>query len=116
MGAVGLPGTSGFVGEFLSILAIFSVSKVYAFLAGLGVILGACYMLILYRGVWFQQITNDKINKISDLGTIENAVLLACAILVILFGFAPNLLLQFFNINALELANKALASLNLPNP
>ena len=116
MGAVGLPGTSGFVGEFLSILAIFSVSKVYAFLAGLGVILGACYMLILYRGVWFQQITNDKINKISDLGTIENAVLLACAVLVILFGFAPNLLLQFFNTNALELANKALASLNLPNP
>ena len=105
MGAVGLPGTSGFVGEFLSIIAVFSVNKIYAFLAGLGVVLGALYMLILYRKVWLQEITNHKVNKISDLNLAEKIALITLASLVILFGFAPNLVLQFFNDYSLNIAN-----------
>jgi NADH-quinone oxidoreductase subunit M len=105
MGAVGLPGTSGFVGEFLSIMAVFSVNKIYAFLAGLGVVLGALYMLILYRKVWLQEITNHKVNKISDLNLAEKIALITLANLVILFGFAPNLVLQFFNDYSLNIAN-----------
>ena len=105
MGAVGLPGTSGFVGEFLSIIAVFSVNKIYAFLAGLGVVLGALYMLILYRKVWLQEITNHKVNKISDLNLAEKIALTTLASLVILFGFAPNLVLQFFNDYSLNIAN-----------
>jgi NADH-quinone oxidoreductase subunit M len=105
MGAVGLPGTSGFVGEFLSIMAVFSVNKIYALIAGLAIVLGALYMLILYRKVWLQEITNHKVNKISDLNLFEKTALITLSSLVILFGFAPNLVLQFFNDYSLNIAN-----------
>ncbi len=105
MGAVGLPGTSGFVGEFLSIMAVFSVSKIYALLAGFGVVLGAVYMLILYRKVWLQEISNHKVNKISDLNLSEKISLISLSTLVVLFGFAPNLILQFFNDYSLNIVN-----------
>jgi len=71
----------------------------------LGVVLGALYMLILYRKVWLQEITNHKVNKISDLNLAEKIALITLASLVILFGFAPNLVLQFFNDYSLNIAN-----------
>ncbi len=96
MASVGLPGTSGFVGEFLSIIGAFQASKITAILAALGVIFGACYMLWLYKRVWFSEITNSKIKSFQDLDRSEFIALGSMSILVILFGITPNLLADFF--------------------
>lgn len=96
MGSVGLPGTSGFVGEFLAIIGTFQANKIVAILSTIGVVLGACYMLWLYKRVIFSEITNSKIEKLHDLNTIELISLSAIALLVILFGIMPNLLLSYF--------------------
>ena len=53
LGSIGLPATSGFVGEFLAIIGVFQVSKLFAILATLGVILGVCYMLPLYSNIFY---------------------------------------------------------------
>ncbi len=96
MGSVGLPGTSGFVGEFLAILGTFQASKITAILSAVGVILGACYMLWLYKRVLFGEIVNVKIESLKDLNAIEFVSLGTIAILVILFGLLPNLILTYF--------------------
>lgn len=98
MGSVGLPSTSGFVGEFLTIIGTFQVSKITAVLASLGVILGACYMLWLYKRVWFSEIENDKISSFTDVNKIEFVSLAVMAVLVVLFGIFPNLILSFFKL------------------
>ncbi len=98
MASVGLPSTSGFVGEFLSIIGTFKASKITAIIAAFGVILGACYMLWLYKRVWFSEITNHHIDGISDLGKIEFISLAVMAFFVILFGILPNLILSFFEL------------------
>jgi NADH-quinone oxidoreductase subunit M len=96
MASVGLPGTSGFVGEFLTIIGTFKASKSVAIFAALGVIFGACYMLWLFKRVWFSEITNHHVDDISDLNKVEFISLFLMALLVILFGILPNLLLQFY--------------------
>lgn len=96
MASVGLPGTSGFVGEFLTIIGAFQASKEVAFFATFGVILGACYMLWLYKRVWFSEITNEKIKDILPLTKVEFCSLTLMAILVVLLGIKPNLVLDFF--------------------
>ncbi|MSP33305.1 MAG: NADH-quinone oxidoreductase subunit M [Rickettsiales bacterium] len=96
MGSVGLPGTSGFVGEFLAIIGTFQANKIVAILSTIGVVLGACYMLWLYKRVLFGEITNAKIEKLHDLNAIELISLSAIALLVVLFGIMPNLLLSYF--------------------
>lgn len=98
MASVGLPSTSGFVGEFLTIIGTFKVSKITAILASFGVILGACYMLWLYKRVWFSEITNDKINEIKDLNKVEFASLSLMAVFVMVLGIVPNLVLSFFKL------------------
>lgn len=103
MASVGLPGTSGFVGEFLTILGTFKASKITAILAAIGVILGACYMLWLYKRVWFGEITNPAIAKISDLGKIEFISLGLMASFVLALGIFPNLVLQFFELPVIGL-------------
>lgn len=96
MASVGLPGTSGFVGEFLAILGTFKANKAAAILSAIGVILGACYMLWLYKRVWFSEITNHHVDEISDLGKIEFISLAVMAFFVILLGILPNLVLNYF--------------------
>ncbi len=98
MASVGLPGTSGFVGEFLSILGTFKANKAAAILSAIGVILGACYMLWLYKRVWFSEITNHHVDEISDLGKVEFISLGLMAVFVILLGVLPNLVLSFFTL------------------
>jgi len=98
MGSVGLPGTSGFVGEFLTIMGAFIASKEMAFFAAIGVVLGACYMLWLYKRVWFSEITNKDIKTLAPLNIYEASTLGVMAVLVVVFGIAPNLLLEYFNI------------------
>lgn len=96
LASVGLPGTSGFVGEFLSIVGTFKVNKIVAILATIGIILGACYMLWLYKRTIFSEITNKNIEKFQDLNGVEFVSLALIAAFVILFGIAPNLLLNYF--------------------
>jgi NADH-quinone oxidoreductase subunit M len=67
LAALGLPGTSGFIGEFLILMGAFKDNFLVAFVASLGVILGAAYMLWLYKRVVFGKLVNDDLNKLSDL-------------------------------------------------
>ena len=105
MAAVGLPGTSGFVGEFLSIIGAFQVNKTAAILAAFGVVLGATYMLWLYARVLFGEIKNNKIKTIADVNKIEFFVLLTISILVLLIGIYPASVLRFLDIPVQEIIN-----------
>ena len=105
MASVGLPGTSGFVGEFLTIIGTFAANKTVAILAATGVILGACYMLWLYKRVWFSEIHNHHVDEVSDLGKIEFVSLALMAVFVILLGILPNLILGYFEIPAQNLTS-----------
>lgn len=89
MANVGLPGTSGFVGEFLTMLAAFQANTWVAFFAAFGVILSACYALWLYRRVIFGAFSKESLKGILDLDAREVAVLLPLVLLTILFGFYP---------------------------
>ncbi len=89
MANVGLPGTSGFVGEFLVLVAIFQVNTWFAAIATLGVILSAAYALWLYRRVIFGALTKDSLKAIFDLNTREKVIIYPLLILIIVFGFYP---------------------------
>ncbi|MFT6106168.1 MAG: NADH-quinone oxidoreductase subunit M [Rickettsiales bacterium] len=105
MAAVGLPGTSGFVGEFLTIIGAFQVSKITAILAAVGVVLGATYMLWLYSRVIFGEVKNEKLKDIKDVNKIEFFVLLSIAVLVLLIGIYPSIVLRFLDVPAQEIIN-----------
>ena len=94
LGSLGLPGTTGFIGEFLILLGTFKVNFIVATIASLGVILGAAYMLWLYRRVVFGEITNIEVNKLKDLNRSEILVLSTLATVSIFFGFYPDPLLS----------------------
>ena len=94
LGSLGLPGTTGFVGEFLILLGTFKVNFTVVTVASLGVILGAAYILWLYRRVVFGEITNPDVKKLNDLNKPEMIILSFLAIVSILFGFYPDPLLS----------------------
>jgi len=94
LGALGLPGTTGFIGEFLILLGTFKVNFTVATIASLGVILGAAYMLWLYRRIVFGEITNAEVKKLVDLNRSEMIILTVLAFVTILFGFYPQPLLS----------------------
>ena len=89
MANVGLPGTSGFVGEFLTMLAAFQVNTWVAFFAATGVIFSAAYALFLYRRMIFGALEKPKLKAIADMTPREIAVMAPLVILTILFGFYP---------------------------
>jgi len=89
LASVGLPGTSGFVGEFLVLLGVFRVSTLEAFLAGTALFLGAMYMLYLYRRVIFGTITRDEVRAMLDLSLREKFVFAPLLILVLWMGIYP---------------------------
>src|SRR5213078_348978 len=89
MANVGLPGTSGFVGEFLTLIGTFRVNIPVATLATLGVILSAAYALWLYRKVIFGKLEKPKLLSIQDLGWREVVVLAPLVFFTILFGIYP---------------------------
>jgi NADH-quinone oxidoreductase subunit M len=90
LGSVGLPGTSGFIGEFLSMQGAFLSNTWMAFVAGLGVILGAAYMLWLYRRVFFGPLTKDDVKAMPDLTWKEYGALVPLGILVLVMGIQPH--------------------------
>ena len=94
MANVGLPGTSGFVGEFLSLIGAFRINIYVAILATTGVILSAAYALWLYKRVVFGVITNKAIEELKDINAREYVILFPLAFLIILFGVYPNLIIE----------------------
>ncbi|MCY4452576.1 MAG: NADH-quinone oxidoreductase subunit M [Immundisolibacterales bacterium] len=90
----GLPGTSGFVGEFLVILGSFQANFWIALLAGLTLILGAAYTLWMYKRVVFGEVANEGVAGLDDLNPREFIVLAALAVAVLLFGLWPAPLLE----------------------
>ncbi len=94
---VGLPGTSGFVGEFLVIVGVFQVSTWVAFLATTGIILSVCYALWLYRRVVFEELTKESLMNIMDLNRREIIIFVPLVFLVILFGVWPMPILDIFH-------------------
>ena len=111
LASVGLPGTSGFVGEFLTILGAFKFNTSLAFFAATGIILSAVYMLYLYKRLIFGIITNEKLRNILDLNWREKAIMIPLIIVVILIGIFPNIFLEPMRlpieniINNYEIAN-----------
>jgi len=106
----GLPGTSGFVGEFLVILASFKANVWYAFLAGTTLVLGAAYTLWLVKRVIFGEIANDKVAALSDLNGRELLVLGVLALAVLLVGLWPAPLLNVMRASTQHLAEQLLFS------
>src|SRR3954466_10220352 len=90
LASVGLPGTSGFVGEFLILLGTFRVSTLECFLAATALFLGAMYMLYLYRRVIFGTITRDDLRGMTDLSLREKIVFAPLLILVLWMGIYPS--------------------------
>jgi len=94
LAALGLPGTSGFVGEILILMGAFQKNILVAVLASLGVIFSAAYMLWLYKRVVFGKINNNELTKIYDLNKTEIFILSSLAFLILFFGFYPEPLLN----------------------
>ncbi|WP_319499234.1 NADH-quinone oxidoreductase subunit M [uncultured Cohaesibacter sp.] len=89
MANIGLPGTSGFVGEFLTIIGVFQVNTWVALFAATGVILSASYALWLYRRIIFGKLEKESLKGILDMDAREKIILVPLAALTILFGFYP---------------------------
>ncbi len=94
MASVGLPGTSGFVGEFLVLLGVFQVNTWVALFASTGLILGAAYMLYLYRRVVLGRLTRDDLKDILDMSPREVAMFVPLIVIVIWMGVYPNTFLE----------------------
>ena len=108
LGALGLPGTSGFVGEFLILMGTFKKSFLVATIASLGVILGAAYMLWLYKRIIFGEIINNEIKSMIDLKKFEILILFSLVIPIIFFGFYPEPLINSIEVsvgNLLDIYN-----------
>ena len=89
LASVGLPGTSGFVGEFLILIGTFQVNTWVALLGATGVIIGAAYMLYLYRRVIFGELTKEDLKKILDVSPREIAVFAPLILIVFFMGIYP---------------------------
>ena len=99
LAALGLPGTSGFVGEFLVLVGVLQKNILVAILASLGVILAAAYMLWLYKRVIFGKITNSEIKIMSDLNKTEIYIFSSLAFLILFFGVYPEPLFNTIDIS-----------------
>ena len=99
LAAIGLPGTSGFIGEFLILMAVFSKNFLVATIASLGVIFAAAYMLWLYRRIVFGNLVKEDLKKMLDLNKTEVLILWSLAIPTIFFGFYPEPLINTFEVS-----------------
>ncbi|CAA9236205.1 MAG: NADH-ubiquinone oxidoreductase chain M [uncultured Craurococcus sp.] len=113
MASIGLPGLANFVGEFLVIVGAWRVNAWVAFGAALGMILGAAYMLYLYRRVSFGRITRDDLKALLDLSPREYAVFAPLIALTLWMGIYPQPFLSFFEASVAALVARHEAALNL---
>ena len=103
LAALGLPGTSGFVGEFLILMGVFKDNFLVAVIASLGVILGAAYMLWLYKRVVFGKLVNKDLTTMVDLNKSEYFILTCLAIPTLFFGFYPEPLINTIEVSVNDL-------------
>jgi len=106
LASVGLPGTGGFVGEFLVLVGAFKANSWVAALAATGVILGAVYMLYLYRRVIFGKLTKEHLLKIKDLNPREMMVFVPLIILVFWMGVYPSSFLDMMHVSVNNLIDR----------
>ena len=99
LGALGLPGTSGFIGEFLVLMGAFKKNILVATIASLGVILGAAYMLWLYKRIMFGKIINEDLKKMVDLKRFEIVTLGILIVPILFFGFYPEPLINSIEVS-----------------
>jgi NADH-quinone oxidoreductase subunit M len=99
MASVGLPGTSGFVGEFLVLLGVFEGNTLVAALAATGLILGAAYMLWLYRRVIFGELTKDDLKALLDLSPREKLIFAPLIFVVFWMGVFPGSFLNIMHVS-----------------
>ena len=113
LAALGLPGTTGFLGEFLVLTGTFQKSYFVAMVATFGVILGAAYMLWLTKRVIFGETNNTDIKTLKDVNKSETMMLVALAFLVIFFGFYPMPLIDTYSESVNSLINNYQLALDL---
>ena len=89
------PGTSSFVGELLVLISAFSINSLLVFYAGFGMVLNGVYVIWLYNRLFFGILSSERIKYYSDLNKREFWILLPLAVLVLIFGFKPNTILNF---------------------
>jgi NADH-quinone oxidoreductase subunit M len=112
LASVGLPGTAGFVGEFLVLVGVFKVNTWVAALATTGIILGAAYMLYLYRRVIFGALTKDSLAAIKDMNLREVAVFAPLVVLVIWMGVYPAPFLDIMHVSVANMITQIDSALN----
>ena len=103
LAALGLPGTSGFIGEFLILMGAFKDNFLVAVMASFGVILGAAYMLWLYKRVVFGKLINKDLEKLIDLDKSEYLILVSLAIPTVFFGIYPEPLFNTIEVSVNDL-------------
>jgi len=101
MASVGMPLTINFVGEFLSLLGFFQQSQILALLAGVGIIVGAIYMLASYKKLFFGEVTNEENRNLPDVNKRELVALIPLVIIAIWLGIYPKPVLEPIN-NSVE--------------
>jgi len=112
LAALGLPGTSGFVGEFLVLVGTFQVNIFVAVLASLGVVLAAAYMLWLYKRVIFGKMASSEIKEMADLNKTEIYVFASLVFLTLFFGIYPEPLFNTIDISVNNLIDNYQTDLN----
>jgi proton-translocating NADH-quinone oxidoreductase, chain M len=105
MASVGLPGTGGFIGEFLVLLGVFQVNTWVALFAATGLVLGAAYMLYLYRRVMFGRLVRDDLKGILDVSPREVAMFVPLIVIVIWMGVYPSTFLDPMHASVAKLIN-----------
>ncbi len=103
LAALGLPGTSGFVGEFLILMAAFKDNFLVAVIASFGVIIGAAYMLWLYKRVVFGKLINNDLKQMIDLNKSELFILSCLGVPTLFFGFYPDPLINTIEVSISDL-------------
>ncbi|MCL4473950.1 MAG: NADH-quinone oxidoreductase subunit M [Actinobacteria bacterium] len=106
LASLGLPGLSGFVGEFLSLVGLFTYNKAMAAVASIGIILAAAYLLWMFQRVMFTNLRDDKWYKFPDFSLREMASLLPLGFLAIWAGVYPNTFLQLIQPSATRITEK----------
>ena len=99
LGALGLPGTTGFIGEFLVLLGAFKINYLVAILASTGVVLCAAYMLWMAKRVVFGKTNNTSVSTLKDINYLEGSILIILCIVSLVFGFYPEPLLNTMDIS-----------------
>jgi len=113
LASLGLPGTSGFIGEFLILMGAFKDNFLVAVVASVGVILGAAYILWLYKRVIFGKIINSELRQMVDLNKSEMLILSCLAVPILFFGFYPDPLINTIEVSISDLIK--MYNINLTN-